>query len=213
MHSTKNTKIAVLGGSGKAGKYIVKQLILSGYDVKLLTRSKKNLDIVSEKIEIIEGDGTEYLSLLKLLEDCSGVISSVAPDDKSNPVNSKVTDNILKAMNNFGIKRFINLTGISIDVPGDSKSIKTKVLSKTLRMLYAQVIKDKQSEFNLIQESNVEWTVVRSPLISTKENSDSLNINMKDCPGSSIHPDSLAKFIVSLINDTEFIFKAPFVSN
>lgn len=58
MEST--NKIAILGANGKAGKFLVKQALEKGYQVKILTRNSNNMTITNENVEIIDGDARDF---------------------------------------------------------------------------------------------------------------------------------------------------------
>lgn len=64
------SKVAVLGGGGRTGKYLVNQLLKNGFSVKLLLRNPDNFTIQNSKIEIIEGDAINEESIKLLLRDC-----------------------------------------------------------------------------------------------------------------------------------------------
>lgn len=53
-------KIAILGGGGRTGKYLVTQLLKQRYHLKLLLRSPEKFSIESPLIKIIKGDATEF---------------------------------------------------------------------------------------------------------------------------------------------------------
>ena len=53
-------KVAVIGGGGRTGKYLVKQLLSQGFYLKLLLRNPENfhqnIPFNSPFVEIIQGD-------------------------------------------------------------------------------------------------------------------------------------------------------------
>lgn len=206
-------KIALLGGTSIIGTYITKQLLTSGYKIKILLQDECDFNIYSDQIEIVKGNPADYLSLLKLIENCSVVINSTEIENSYNSLCSIVAKNAIKAGKIFEVDRYINVSDFSIDIPGDKKSLKTKTLSQIKRLVYPRFIKDRQSEYELIRKSDLSWTIVRCPAVSPKYESPGIKISTEDCPGRSIHPNTIAKFVVSLINDKNYVHKAPFVSN
>lgn len=64
----KNPKIALIGATGKAGKYILSKLLERNYQVKLLLRNPENFQIQNPLIKIIKGDARDYDSIEKLIE-------------------------------------------------------------------------------------------------------------------------------------------------
>jgi putative NADH-flavin reductase len=70
-----NMKIAVIGGSGKAGKYLLKQLADQGFKIRALTRDLRKLE-ESAPVERVTGDVTDYAFVYNLLEGSNVVIST-----------------------------------------------------------------------------------------------------------------------------------------
>ena len=67
-------KVAVIGGTGKAGKYLVKRLVSQGFKIKALTRNPGKLE-ETELVEKVTGDVTDYESVYNLVNGCEAVIS------------------------------------------------------------------------------------------------------------------------------------------
>lgn len=72
-----NNTIALLGGGGRTGKYIVQELINKGYQVKLLLRNPEKFQMESPLIKIYKGDALDETAIKSLLEDCTAVINTV----------------------------------------------------------------------------------------------------------------------------------------
>ena len=70
-------KLAILGGTGKSGKYLVKELLTRGYCLKLLLRNPENLRLKRPGIEIVKGDARNYEAVLSLVQGCQAVISTL----------------------------------------------------------------------------------------------------------------------------------------
>ena len=64
-------KIAVIGGTGKAGKYLIKELVRQGFSLKALLRNPDKLEISSHLVEKIQGDVRNYESVHDLIDDRS----------------------------------------------------------------------------------------------------------------------------------------------
>jgi putative NADH-flavin reductase len=69
-------KVAVLGGGGRTGKYLVNQLLEKEINVKVLLRNPETFTIQKSKVEIIEGDAINESNIRSLLEDCDAVVST-----------------------------------------------------------------------------------------------------------------------------------------
>ena len=120
----KNIKIAVLGGGGRTGKYLITQLIEKGYSVNALLRNSETFQIESPLIKIIEGDALDFTVVSSLIDGCQAVVSTIGQRPGEPSVAEQATTNVLRAMVTFGVKRYLLVAGINIDTPFDKKAIK-----------------------------------------------------------------------------------------
>jgi len=207
-----NSKIAVIGGTGKAGRYLLQQLVSQNYSIRALTRNRHNLE-ETKHVEKVIGDVTDYESVYNLVDGCDALISTLGQTKGENPVFSLAAKNIVKAMENLNIKRYIVLTGLTLDVQSDNKGFRTRMKSLVMKLLFRSIILDKQQEYKILQDSTLDWTIVRVPFIELTDNHKDTGTSLDDCKGSGISSTDLAKFLVSQIEDKRFLRKAPFIWN
>lgn len=119
-------KIALCGATGKTGKHLINQLLNQGYHVRALIRKPQNYLFSHPSLEIIEGDLKDPQAAITLLEGCTAVISTIGQIKDETLISSLATDNIISAMKKLQINRYILLTGLNLEIPGDQKSIKMK---------------------------------------------------------------------------------------
>ncbi|TFF35620.1 NAD(P)-dependent oxidoreductase [Mucilaginibacter psychrotolerans] len=208
-----HTKVAVIGGTGKAGKYLVKQLLAHHIPIKLLQHQSVTVHTDNPLIEILEGDARDYDVLLNLLAGCTAVISTVGQPAGEPPVFSDVSAKILKAMDRLGIKRYIGTTGLNVDTPSDSKGPKTKFGTEWMYQNYPKTTADKQVEYELLAASNLDWTLVRLPMIQQTDDLPDVITSLQDCPGDYISASSLGKWMITQLSSDEFLRQAPFVAD
>ena len=208
-------KIAVIGGTGKAGKYLISQLIKENYHFKALARNPEKFIIESPIAETITGNAANYEDIYKLLDGCDAVISTlgmgIPPSEPT--IFTASTENILKAMKAQGISRYIVITGLNVDTPFDNKGPKAKIATEWMHSTYPASTQNKQEEYELLFKSDTNWTMVRLPMIGLTDDKPEININIEDCPGDTISASSLAQFLISQIDDRSYIKKAPFIAN
>lgn len=205
--------IAVIGGTGKSGQYLVQHLIKKGYSMKVLLRNPENFTPDNPLIKIVKGDARDYNAVDALIKDCTVVISTLGQPKGEKSIFSDVTGNIIKAMNSQGIKRYIVTTGLSVNTPFDMKNNTVKMATEWMYEHYPETTHDKQKEFELLTESNLDWTLVRLPLIIQTSETFPTETNLTDCKGENISATDLAEFLVSQIDDEHFICKSPFLYN
>jgi len=121
--STKN-KILITGGTGFLGAYIIKTLIEKGYTVRAIRRSN-NLPAyipkeIFDKVEWVEGDILDVVSLEDAMEGIGTVIHSAAIVSFSEKhrkqmylVNVEGTANVVNIALEKDIKRFVHISSIA----------------------------------------------------------------------------------------------------
>lgn len=206
-------KIAVIGGTGKSGKYLVEQLLKKGCHFKLLLRNPDNLKITSPLIEVVAGDVRDYKSVLALVDGCQAVISTLGQPKGEPTIFSQATKNVLRSMSECNIQRYILITGLSVDTPDDNKSSKAKFATEWMKTNYSETTADKQIEFSVLSESNIKWTLVRLPLIEQTEEKSEINVSLEDCPGDKISATNLALFLIEQLSTDKFVKNSPFIAN
>jgi nucleoside-diphosphate-sugar epimerase len=90
--------VAVIGGTGKAGKYLVKQLLQQNFRIKLLHRKPDTLTFNNPLIEVIKGDARDYDAIYTLLDGCDAILSCLSQPVGEPTIFSDATRNILRAM-------------------------------------------------------------------------------------------------------------------
>lgn len=208
-------KVAVIGGTGKSGKYVVKQLIEKGFPIKMLIRNPENITIKSPLIEVVIGDVMNYSDVKPLLEGCQAVISTLGLGiPASEPtIFSRATSNIIQAMSENHMQRYIVTTGLNVDAPHDKKSQKVLLATEWMKKNYPISTANKQLEFDILSKSEIDWTLVRLPLIEQTQESRQLVVNLHDCPGDKISATDLANFLIEQLTSDEFVGMSPFIAN
>ncbi|MBZ4035604.1 NAD(P)H-binding protein [Flavobacterium sp. 17A] len=206
------SKVAILGGAGRTGKYLVNQLLEKGFTVKILVRNPENFTIQNPNLEIIEGDAVDESAIHLLLKDCQVVMNTVGQRPGEQMVASQATKNILKSMNMYNIRRYILLAGLNIDTPFDHKSPKTIIATDWMKTNFPEIQKDRQLAYELLVASTVDWTQVRVPLIVFSDDSSEINVNLEDCLGDKINVVDIASFMIKEMIESKYNRQSPFIS-
>lgn len=206
-------KVAVIGGTGKAGKYLVKQLLNRNIPINFLYRQAESLQIDNPLIKLVKGDARDYQALLMLMKGCSAVISTVGQPIGEPPLFSDVSGKILNAMVELGITRYITATGLNVDTPFDCKRPKTKFSTDWMYQNYPNTTADKQVEYEVLAKSSANWTLVRLPMIQQTDDMPAIMTSLQDCPGDFISASSLGAWMIDQLTSDKFVRKAPFIAN
>lgn len=119
-----STTILVTGGTGFLGSYIIKELIENGYNVRAIRRGHKLpswIDTsITDKVEWIEADILDVVSLEEAMEGVEKVIHSAAivsfhnkDKEKMNQVNVDGTANVVNIALEKNVKRLIHISSVA----------------------------------------------------------------------------------------------------
>jgi len=206
-------KIAVLGGGGRTGKYLVTRLLDQGYSLKLLLRHPEDFTLQHPSLEIIHGDAIDPYAIQTLLTGCFAVISTVGQRKDEPLVSSAATTNVLHAMAKNGILRYIVLAGINVDTLLDKKGPETTMATEWMKMNFPLIHADRQKTYSLLTASDLNWTLVRVPFIEFADTGEEVMVQLDDCPGNKISAGGIATFLTSQLTDSMYYRKSPFISN
>lgn len=209
----KTNKIAVIGGTGKSGKYLLNRLIENQYKLKILVRNPQDLTVDHSFVETVKGDARDYESILLLVSGCDAVISTLGQPKGEPSIFSQATKNVVRAMLKWGIDRYIVTTGLSVNTSFDQKDPKVRFATDWMYDHYPETTRDKQVEYDYLSKSKIEWTSVRLPLIVQTEEKFPIEVNLGNCPGEKISSTDLADFLIVQLSDRTYIRKSPFLSN
>ena len=217
-----NNKIAVIGGGGRTGKYLVSQLLENGFQIKLLLRnpevSKQIIPLDNPLIQVIKGDVLDYEAVTLVAKDCEAVISTVGQRKDEPLVASQATANILNAMaenstEEFEIKRYILVAGLNVETPFDKKGPETMAATEWMKSNFPLIHEDRQKAYKILEESNADWTLVRVPYIEFTDERNEIGVSLKDSPGKKISAADIAGFLIEQLEDKAYIKKSPFIAN
>ncbi len=209
------SKIAIIGGTGKSGKYLVRELKRQGINFKILVRNPQKIEIAGPLVEVVKGDIADYDCVSYLIKDCNAIISTLGMGIPKSPptIFSTAGENILNAMNTHGVKRYITTAGLNVDTPFDIKGTRTKLATDWMYTNYPVSTADRQNEYRLLSNCGLDWTIVRLPLIQLTDERTGIKESLVDCPGDKISATDLASFLIRQLNDTTYYGQAPFIAN
>ncbi|WP_332107924.1 NAD(P)-dependent oxidoreductase [Paenibacillus sp. URB8-2] len=206
-------RIAIIGGTGRAGRYLAQKALESGYHVRMLARNPDKAFIKDDRLQVIAGDARNIQDLRSLLEGCHAVINTFGQPAKDTPLYSSVTHTVLTVMQEYGITRYIGVAGGSLNVQGDRKSFLNRIASTLFYILFGKMIADRKKELDLLMKSDIQWTLVRLPFVVEGLETGHIKENLRDIPGRNITNSDIAKFLVSQVNEMKYVKRTPCISN
>ena len=154
-------KILVIGGTGKTGKQIIKQALELGHEVTALVRNPKKVRISDSKLKVVKGNVLDPSSLEHSFPGHQVVISALGHKKFiiKTTILSRGTENIIRAMQKHQIRRFICITSLGINDSRFKLGIYYTLFVIPFIILFYFLDKEKQE--HLIQQSDLDWTIVR----------------------------------------------------
>ncbi len=205
-------KVAILGGSGRTGKYVIAKLLQQEIPLQILLRSPERSIVKSPLIEYMYGDAIDIKTISKLLHGCHAVISTIGQRQNEPLVAARATTNIIDQMDVHQIRRYIFLAGLNIDTPQDRKSVQTEAATTWMKTNFPDIQQDRQNAYSILARSNVEWTMVRVPMIDFSKATGNIKVSLYDCPGTSINAGDIAEFMVDQLHDEQYFKQSPFIA-
>lgn len=208
-------KIALFGATGGTGRTFLEQALREAYTVKALVRTPSKLDLEHPNLLVIPGDVLDYKSVLSTLRDCDIVVSLFGQvKDSPRDLQTRGTENILKAMQASGIERIISLSGGGLPFPAkDQPKLADRLIRGIMKLAVPHILEDAQQHAALLKASDRSWMVVRAPRLINAPAKGNYRVGWVGVNASTkiARPD-LAHFILKQVADFEYPQQMPFVS-
>ena len=214
-------KILLLGATGRTGKLVIEEAIRRGHIISAVARDPEKLK--NYHIDITQGSPYDFETVEKALSGCEAVINTLNISRKSdNPwaglvsprdLISKSATNAVSAMNKAGITRFIALSTIGAGSSWKTTPAILKFIVSISNLKYA--FRDHGRQEEILQNSSVEYTVCRAPMLSTETNTKGA-VAVKEGenpPKMVLSRNSAAEFFIKIIENKEHIREIVHLSN
>ena len=196
-------KVIVFGATGGTGNLVIQQALESGFEVTAFVRNPQKLILKNANFKIVQGDVLQQNSIDNFMNGHDAVISCLGmPATKVGKLRSVGTQNIINSMIKFDVSRLVCQTSLGY---GDSKTVLdyTPFIFRKIIVPYLlkKTFEDHLLQENIIQKSNINWTIVRpGNLINGKQTG-----NYKS---GFDYNDSTLKVKISRADVAEFLIKS-----
>jgi putative NADH-flavin reductase len=161
--------IVIFGATGATGRCLVEQALDQGYDVTAFARNPAKVATSHVRLTKVRGDVFHKASVQEAVTNQDAVLCAIGGHDRLRVALSGQprepglctigTSNILEAMKTCGVSRLICLSAWGI---GDSKGRVPVIFRNVLfPLLMKEEYEDKEAQEQLIQQSTLDWTIVR----------------------------------------------------
>ena len=208
-------KLAIFGASGRTGHPLVEQALASGHEVKALLRTPSRLDLQHERLHVIQGDIQDAAKVAEVVAGTDAVLSVLGPANSQPTFTvSKGTANIIAAMQQHGVRRLVVSAGAGVRDPQDRPGLFDKGIGALIKLTSPNVYEDMVRTVNLVRVSDLDWTVVRAPMLTDAPAKGNVKIGyVGQGVGPRLSRGNLAAFVLSQANDTTYQRQAPVISN
>lgn len=207
-------RIFVIGATGATGQQIVERGLTQGHDITALVRNPDKFEMKHESLHVVKGDILDRGSL-DAVQQQDAVISSLGTRKISlEPVTllSEGTKNLVRAMEQHGVKRLICITGLGA---GDSKGHGGFLYDRLiLPLILRRIYDDKNRQEAEVRQSNLDWTIVRPAALTDDPAIGDYRV-MTDLTGvtaGNISRVDVADFVLGQLTDDHYLYQTPLIS-
>ena len=207
--------IALIGATGMTGRYVLRRALAEGYPVKVLARTPAKLEGLTPRVTIVQGDARDPEAIEKLLSGSDIVISALGPvkadGAAAQMISTTATGHVISAMRDSHISRYIVVSGAAVVVPGDERNLTGWWMRQLVKLRLGSVLADKQAEYQLLAASDIDWTLVRCPLIDSAPYKNPARVSLLTPSSFHLIAAELADFIIREVDAPSYVRRAPFV--
>jgi putative NADH-flavin reductase len=151
-------RLIIFGSTGSVGRLLVEQALQDNHSVTAFLRDPAKLPVSHSNLKAIRGDVLDYQSVEKAMKNQEVVLCTIGGGSKGN-VRAEGTRNIIRAMENNGVKRLICQSTLGA---GNSRSNLNFFWKHIMfGMLLKQAYRDHELQENYVTQSKLDWTIVR----------------------------------------------------
>ena len=207
-------KICIFGADGRTGVEVVRYAKKCGFEVTAFVFNDNSNNYFPDGVLITKGNVMDFNSVLDAIKNTDAVISVLGHIKGSDPLmQTKGITNIVHAMKEVGINRILSLTGTGARIDGDKPSMIDRFLNKIIKVIDPERINDGILHMKVLQDSQLDFTIVRVLKLS-KSDKDFKDYKLTDNGPAELQTSrkKVARVLVDLINDKNYIHKFPIIS-
>jgi putative NADH-flavin reductase len=206
--------LLIIGATRGIGFQLLEQALESGHTVTALVRDPQKISKQHDRLRLIQGDILDLAPVQQAMAGQDAVCITIGIGVTWKPVTvfSQGTENVLEAMHQRGIKRLVCVTGIGA---GDSKGHGGFLYDWVFKPLLLKTIyDDKDRQETLIQNSDVDWTIVRPGFLTNGPLTKDYRVitDLKNVTAGKISRGDVAHFILEELATNRFLRQTPLLT-
>ncbi len=206
--------VLVFGASGATGREVVKQALDRGHSVSAFVRDPDKFEIKHANLTLMVGDVTEYALVERAVRSRDAVASALGSGNSlsSDPALIDGVQNIIRAMDHAGVRRFVYLSMLGVGDSGEQLGFVDRYI--VVPLLLRNVVTDHARKEGLIKRSALDWVIVRPPRLTngpyTGRYRSGEDVRERTLLASISRPD-VADFMVKQFTDDRYVHRTPAV--
>jgi putative NADH-flavin reductase len=207
-------KLAIFGATGRTGLRLVEQALDAGHEVVAFSRTPGKLALEQERLSVVHGDLQDPDQVSRAITGADAVLSVLGPTN-SRPTYevSQGIDKILAAMHENNVRRLIQSVGAGVGDPRDDPGLFDRAIKLLLKLVSRYVYEDMLRVAIQIRASDLDWTLVRVPMLTDDPPAGDLRIGyLGQGVGSRVSRADLAAFMLQEVAANRYLRQAPVIS-
>ncbi len=205
-------RLTVFGANGKVGRLVVNKLIQKNYQIIAVVNNHSNFIPKNNLITLVNLNNEADLK--QSIESSDAVISVVSSWKKNNRYSLSHTMKLLiPILSKNPSKKLISLTGSDARDINDNFNIINFFFHPILNLIAKDVLTDSENHLKILHQTNINWTVLRSPTMKNSSLMKVFYLSIKKRPPiwHRVSRINVATAIIELLDNQEFNQKAPFI--
>jgi len=199
-------KIALFGGTGRTGHYILDAALADGHAVTVLARNPSKLPPGKYRLTIQLGDVTDGDNVDDTIFGQDVVISALGLSDNAKPhALSTGIANIIRAMHTHSRSRVVVIAGAGILDDPDTGGL--RIDSPNYPAVFRPYGEEHRRVYDLLQGTNLDWTLVCPPSMRDEAPAGNVRIAVDRLPpgGEGVAYVDVARFAYGLLSSGAYV--------
>lgn len=202
--------VVVFGANGRVGRLVVEGLLAQSHTVRAFVYSEANG--YDARVTIIRGDVHDILTVDSALAGADVVVSCLGSwGTKSKDILTSGMRSIIPSMKRHGIRRIVSLTGADARAKRDTPDGIHRLSHFVLSIMAPKILADGEAHLRLLEQSDLDWTVIRSPVMNEKGSDQYRITDRPSMPWVTIHRHGVAHAMVEQIDSHDFLRTSPYM--
>lgn len=164
-------QVTVFGASGRVGRQVVAKLVEDNHQVVAFIHHNNPFSEYPD-VQIVSGSINDQAAVGKAILGSDAVISTLGSwGTPSKDIVSVGAENIIMAMQQQGLQRLITVSGANAFYSPDKPTLLDKLTHAFLGIMAGKILVDGEKHLALLEKSGLDWTCVRSPVMTNSKKS------------------------------------------